>query len=46
MLEGRIGFPLFRAEYAGYNLEDALDQIKREMLRILGEDGEGDGGED
>ena len=46
MLGGKNWIPLSRAEYAGYNLEEALDQIKLEMLRILGEDGEEIGGED
>jgi hypothetical protein len=37
--------PLCRAEYVGYDLEEAMDQIKLEMLRIVGEEGEEDGGD-
>ena len=35
---------LSRAEYASYNLEEALDQLKMKMLEIMGEDG-GENGE-
>ena len=37
---------LSRAEYEGYNLEEALDQLKMEMLQIMGEDGEENGKQD
>jgi hypothetical protein len=37
---------LSRAEYAGYNLEEALGQLKMEMLKIMGEDGGENGEED
>ena len=36
---------MYRAEYAAYDLEEACDQIKVEMLRLVGEEGEEDGGD-
>jgi hypothetical protein len=37
---------LARAEYAGYDLEEALAQLKVEMVKIIGEDDGEDGEED
>ena len=45
-LEKKKWISLSRAEYAGYDLEEALAQLKMEMVKIIGEDDGEDGEED
>ena len=42
---GRNWISLFSAEYEAYDLEEACDRIKEEMLRLVEEEGGEDGGD-